>query len=690
MIVFSSNPGSFSSFTSLSRSNHTTQNKVQLQLSLTLADDLHDLLLLKGEPVAVQEAAGQLLAVPEPPLELSREVMCTLVQDDGRFCWTEEGTISLQDGQEPDPDLTDVSFVIIDLETTGTRPGKDKITEVGAVRLRGLREEATFHSLINPFRRIPPRIVELTGITQTMVARAPRVEDVLPELLDFLQGAVLVGHNIAFDLGFLNHELTRLCGKRLGRGSIDTLPLSRRLTSGLPNHRLSTVAEALGAPETPAHRALADARATAYVLSTLAGRLQEKRITRLHQLRTFLDPTHRRDGDKLALTRDMPQKPGNYMFLDSDGEVLYVGRAEKLRNRVRSYFLNGTQNSRRVGKILRHLHSIDWAERSSPLEAVVKEQELIYAHRPSGNIYGRRPERYQFLRAAGNGGGLRLYATDRYRPESATPEDSTLSPQSLAMGPFRGRKRVKSALDLLHRCYPLRQCRPGKERSDCLYGQTRSCLQPCTGDPGTVEGHDRMVTALMHWLAGGDGDGGEASILPEDPAERAEKLMGRLSGERRYEQAEEVKKGREDLLKIRRSHRCVREALALDFAAFWPQCDGGDPRVRMDLVRRGELLGTATLSPATVTLEVNRMFQHTFNSGAETDGGSNERYSPVAVPQEKLDTLLAVRRWRLDHPQVTTVSPPDEGSTSGSREEGTLRRWHKDVLRTAHTLLHSV
>ena len=91
-------------------------------------------------------------------------------------------------------------------------------------------------------------ITQITGITQEMVANAPRIEEVMPELLEFLEGAVVVAHNAAFDVGFLNYELQRLSGRRLGEGAIDTLPLARALAPGLPNYKLHTVAEALGAP----------------------------------------------------------------------------------------------------------------------------------------------------------------------------------------------------------------------------------------------------------------------------------------------------------------------------------------------------------------------------------------------------------------------------------------------------------
>ncbi len=226
---------------------------MQLQLSLRVADDLHETLLVRGEPLDAVEAARALIASAGAPALICREVLAALVRQDRRFHLDVDcSELSLRHWQGFDPDLADVPFVALDLETTGARAGTSKITEIGAVRIEGFREVRHFSTLINPMRPIPPMITQITGITQEMVANAPRIEEVMPELLEFLEGAVVVAHNAAFDVGFLNYELQRLSGRKLGEGAIDTLPLARALAPGLPNYRLQTVAEALGAPVTPA------------------------------------------------------------------------------------------------------------------------------------------------------------------------------------------------------------------------------------------------------------------------------------------------------------------------------------------------------------------------------------------------------------------------------------------------------
>jgi DNA polymerase-3 subunit epsilon len=140
--------------------------------------------------------------------------------------------------------LAEVTFAVVDLETTGGSPNEDAITEIGAVKVRGGECLGTFHTLVNPGSAIPPAITVLTGITAAMVAPAPRVHAVLPALAEFLGGTVVVGHNIRFDLGFLNAAFGRDGWPRLPNPSVDTAALARRLVRDeVPNCRLGTLAD---------------------------------------------------------------------------------------------------------------------------------------------------------------------------------------------------------------------------------------------------------------------------------------------------------------------------------------------------------------------------------------------------------------------------------------------------------------
>src|SRR5215204_293911 len=216
--------------------------------------------------------------------------------------------------------LADVTFVVVDLETTGGSPKDSAITEIGAVKVRGGVILGEFQTLVDPGCEIPPYISVLTGITSTMVAAAPRIGAVLPGFLEFARGAVLVAHNAPFDIGFLKAA----CADN-GIGwppvaSVDTAVLARRLLTRdeVPNCKLATLAPYFSAATQPCHRALDDARATVDVLHGLVERLGPLGVSSLEEL--------------TGLTRQV--------------EPLYVGTSNDLRTRVRSYFSAGEQRSR--------------------------------------------------------------------------------------------------------------------------------------------------------------------------------------------------------------------------------------------------------------------------------------------------------------------------------------------------------
>jgi DNA polymerase-3 subunit epsilon len=166
--------------------------------------------------------------------------------------------------------LFDVTFAVVDVETTGGGPRTCALTEIAAAKFRGGACLGTFATLVDPCDTIPPFITSLTGITDDMVRGAPSLPGVLAAFVEFVHGAVLVGHNVAFDLSFLNAGLEDNERPPLDNLVIDTLALARRLAhEEIPNCRLGTLAAALELEHRPAHRALDDVMATADLLHRL-------------------------------------------------------------------------------------------------------------------------------------------------------------------------------------------------------------------------------------------------------------------------------------------------------------------------------------------------------------------------------------------------------------------------------------
>ena len=235
--------------------------------------------------------------------------------------------------------LHEVTFCVIDLETTGGSPRDCAITEVGAVKLRGGECLGTFQTLVNPGSPIPPTITILTGITQAMVMPAPPIEAVLPALLEFVGDSVIVGHNVRFDTSFLDAALARTKRPRLHHRRVDTCALARRLVRDeVPNCKLGTLARAFRLDHTPNHRALDDALATGDLLHLLLERAGGLGVTGLDDLLELPTMSGHAQAGKLSLTDHLPRAPGVYLFRDRRGDVLYVGKAKSVRRRVLSYF----------------------------------------------------------------------------------------------------------------------------------------------------------------------------------------------------------------------------------------------------------------------------------------------------------------------------------------------------------------
>jgi DNA polymerase-3 subunit epsilon len=181
-----------------------------------------------------------------------------------------------------------VTFVVVDVETTGWDPGSDALTEVAAARFTGGVPCGTFHSLVDPGVPIPPVVTELTGIDDELVRGAPDAAIVLAQLTDMIGDGVLVGHNIEFDRSFIDASLVRSEASPLSNVAVDTLHLARRLVrEDVLDCKLSTLARRFRLEHRPSHRALEDVLATADLLHALIERATGYGVLRLRDLLSF-------------------------------------------------------------------------------------------------------------------------------------------------------------------------------------------------------------------------------------------------------------------------------------------------------------------------------------------------------------------------------------------------------------------
>ena len=298
---------------------------------------------------------------------------------------------------ELDEPLRDVTFVVVDLETTGGSVESEAITEIGAVKVRGGQVLGEFGTLVDPGRGIPALITVLTGISDLMVASAPPIEQVLPAFLEFARDCVLVAHNAPFDVGFLKAACARAERPWPPLRVVDTALLARRVLTReeVPDCRLATLAVHFRASTRPVHRALADARATVDVLHGLLERVGPLGVQSLDELRSFTAQVSEAQRRKRHLAEHLPSAPGVYVFRDATGRPLYVGTSKDVRTRVRQYFV-ASQLRSRMAEMVGLAERVDAIVCAHPLEAEVRELRMIAEHKPP---YNRRSG----SRSAGSG-----------------------------------------------------------------------------------------------------------------------------------------------------------------------------------------------------------------------------------------------------------------------------------------------
>ncbi|WP_085915004.1 MULTISPECIES: DEDD exonuclease domain-containing protein [Pseudonocardia] len=373
--------------------------------------------------------------------------------------------------------LRDVTFCVVDLETTGGSHRKDAITEVGLVSVRGGERLAELSTLVAPGTPVPPDVSRLTGITDAMLAGAPPLGAVLPGVLDHLRGSVLVAHNAPFDTGFLRAACQQqerpwpsppvLCTARLARA---VLPHSE-----CPSVRLGALSAHFGCTTTPDHRALTDARATVEVLHHLLeriGNLGVQSIEELLQLVRDRAPHRPTTAQRRRrhLANDVPAAPGVYLFRDARGDVLYVGTSGDLHRRVRSYFTAG-ERRRRVRDMVAQAERVDTVVCAHALEASVRELRLIAAHRPRYNRRSRNPGRAWWV----------------VPTAEAFPRLSVVAtPRPGALGPFTSQRSATAVLDAALDAVPLRRCTiriPARNptATPCALHELGRCAAPCAG-----------------------------------------------------------------------------------------------------------------------------------------------------------------------------------------------------------------
>ena len=360
-------------------------------------------------------------------------------------------------------DLWSCPFAVVDLETTGSTAGRHAVTEIALVRVCEGRIERRWRSFVNPRQPIPPFISALTGITDQMVAGAPPIGRLLPNIVELVGDSILVGHNVRFDAGFIDHELRSHGFPALENPTIDTLVLARRTIAEVANYRLGTLTRELGIDVERHHRALADATATANLLVHCIRKLEDNGVFTYGSLREYLrfraTPRRRKNsGSALASAAQLPvwtsilldelhgvpAKAGVYLLKDAGERIVYVGKSRNLRQRLRAYANASAPAGPKLRAMRGVVASFEYLVTGSEFEALLLEAQLVRQHDPVFNERLRNFHEFAFIKFEMGPHG-RVLTTTRVVEDGAR-----------YFGPYRSMPGVRSAVAALQDALDLR------------------------------------------------------------------------------------------------------------------------------------------------------------------------------------------------------------------------------------------
>ncbi len=477
---------------------------------------------------------------------------------------------------EVGPTLQETTFCVIDLESTGTSHDS-RITEIGAVKVRGGEVLGEFHSLVNPGVPIPGFITAMTGISNASVANAPRLSLIFASLVEFCRNCVMVAHNARFDMGFITRAAANLGYVWESNVVLDTVNLARRVIPRheVANYRLGTLAQYFHTTADPTHRALDDARATVDVLHGLIERVGNQGVHTLEDLLQFTHTITKTRRVKKTMADDLPEGPGVYSFVratDTGRKILYVGTSKHIRRRVATYF-TAAESRRRMDEMVGLATGVEAVACQTALEAAIVELRLIRAHQPPYNQRSKQPHHCW------------IKLTTEPIPRFSIVRQ-VLDDQASYCGPFPGHAPAEQAVAALTEAYALRSCKDRLSavtgREPCALAELTGCPAPCT--LRDLESYRHRVEQAASCFSG--------DIRQARAASHA--TIAELSEQFRYEEAGEI------LQRLQMVEYGLRRGVRLSSVAACPQIVAArrvDQSWEIHIFRYAQLAGAAVARP---------------------------------------------------------------------------------------------
>jgi len=376
-------------------------------------------------------------------------------------------------------------YAIIDIETTGGSPKSEKITEIALYIHDGKEIVSEFTTLINPEKPIPYFITSLTGITDEMVADAPKFYEIAKQLVEMTEGKIVVAHNVSFDYRFIRSEFKSL-GYDFTRNNLCTLQLSRKLFPGHRSYSLGNICQDLGIMIENRHRAAGDALATVKLLEKMLIKCRDNGGDDIlaASSRPNLKNLHPLLGRKTI--DNLPEDTGVYYFLNDQNHVIYIGKSRNIKQRVYTHLSNN--GSRRSIELKENIASVEFELTGSELVALLIESSEIKKHAPYYNrAQKRKVMQYGLFSFKDDNGYLNLKIDRTALRLNETPYIC-----------YTNQAEAKTGVSRLAERFWLCQKLCGLYETDgaCFHYEIRQCNGACIGKESPAIYNNRVTKAL--------------------------------------------------------------------------------------------------------------------------------------------------------------------------------------------------
>lgn len=429
-----------------------------------MAHRTHRLQDKEGKPLPYSALAQLLLAAGGLSERHSQAILEPLLEASPLASRDEEGFWKVPESFPSGRFLPQVTFAVVDIETTGGRPPQHRITELAAVKVRGGKLAGEFSALVNPGREIPWSVVRLTGISDAMVADCPDLMEVMPGFLDFVSDCVFVAHCANFDLHFVRYYAGEFLGREFDPPVLCTFKLAQRLLPQAERYNLGELAAYLGLPDgvEERHRALGDARVTAEIL------LRQLQMLRILGVETLEETLARQEAPQKeapplaegisidpAEVEALPAERGVFRLLDEKNRTVYASRASDIQRAVRDLLFPRSRSAARFAQRLRGVKRIEAQTLESELGMSLRAARLARdAHLMNGSSPGAGAG---FLKVGLGSRFPRVYPVNRLQADGGT-----------YYGPFRKQAHLQDLVGAIHSVFPLRRLARTKEGDETL------------------------------------------------------------------------------------------------------------------------------------------------------------------------------------------------------------------------------